>query len=1710
MKKISKNRKWFSILFATIAVCLISFSFLSCNFLFEDTVTKATAEQTETPDAPASSGTTQTSEKNTFNLIINPSFKTDSADNSRSAYPQFSAAQLSGLHFHAICTDAFGDVEGTYNSENGKIVYTITCNDFSNKTITFLVKDGDGIALWFAQKEGVSYTRGTLETPTTIEITPALFFKPYTAALGNDGILPKGNIDLAVSAPDGSKIVCKIYDSTGAGTTLGESGESGKTITVTGTTNICLITTESGIDYGEYVAKFFIYKDGSTTSTPEYRQKKIVVWPGITTNAWYLTDGSKHNQLQIAFNNEEIKIYVKGTNPTGIYNATSLPSMATVADAADTNAGTILAPLQTINAAIAKCTSSTAKYKIICDGDFSGFNIGQASPATYNNCAITISGGGNSNNVSTIADGSAVTVYTNKAVLIENFKISNITDSTKDAITYSTNAACGLTLKNCEISNNAGLAIKTTNTLASDTKLIFMGSTYIPLTTTKTNYLSLGGSCKLYVNGSLDTSNDTGGNVRTIATVEYPSHNTGTQYIFAENGANLEVERHRFRYKTYPLYFDNTGSLQISTDFYVSASAASDGDGSAEDPLQTVTSALAIINEITPILGGAAFTIHISGTIKENDTINIVGSSGGSLSSFYNFNSTSPSTLTLCGTNKDNDKLDGNGTHQVLKIQGNPSYSLPVTIENLTIQNGKSSVSGGGIYASYTNLKLGNGCVITKNETSKNGGAVYLTSGNLFMYGDALIGYNNANTLTTSSAAKAAGGNIAAQDGGAIYAHGENLQNTCDCYIWIGYTSENVPDDSGKTPKISGNCIDTTYYGGGISYNAYVSLNICKGEISYNYAQKGGGIYSCYRGYSHNERNISGVTIKGNQAQYGGGIYVSSIGNGTGAGYLHLSGTTVIEENEALGDSGIGGAIYGGGEMEIEGAVYIPFEAVKKNDVYMPSGYQLKILDTLAPPPAANGITATFTPESYDTTTVLLKDDDSGQTVNDNYSKFKVTPNGTSNWKLKSDGSICIPFNVIVNNANTDYPYTDKLELYNSLTNYTYSGDIEITVLEMNEEDFGPASTNYTLLNAIKSAKASRVNLIVDEEANIKLPADSSNYFSSLTKVVEMDLRGLDTSNVTTMNNMFYICNNLESLNLSSFNTSKVTSMQTFLYSNKIKSLDLSSFDTSNVTNMNQMFGYCENITKLDLSNFDTSNVTDMAQMFWQDAMLKAIIVSSDFKVDQVTESVDMFTECNSLKGCKGTTISGNPKNISYARIDNPPDNPGYFSDVYYAQVSGINSSDLKYDNLSSLITALTGNEAQNKNITITLFSKTKAEDIGKPTTEGTIAYAIKNSTAASISLIVPAETYIKLNADSSSMFEMCTTLISVDLTGFDTSEVTNMDTMFGGCENIQTIDISGFNTSKVTRMNAMFILCTELESIYVSSSFNMSSVTNDTAMFGSCLKLKGGAGTAYDNTKEDGQYARIDQGSTQPGYFTSVADKPIQVTSSNIDDLTFIDGVNKLVITGSLNSTYISKIVSKIQTATDSQSIELDFSKIDNTNFINSQTLANCPRLTKATFDLNKTDLHYYPFCQYVMNMYANGCSNLRELKIIYSEDFSDNTLKDVLILTSVETLDLTECTGKILIDGEKLRDVAIDSMNYNTNLKEIKFGTHIAEGSEIKYAATFQNSNFKLSYNGSRDDITTANLKFDDNVVASIYIECNDGRKVYDKDVGEWQNYP
>ena len=137
-------------------------------------------------------------------------------------------------------------------------------------------------------------------------------------------------------------------------------------------------------------------------------------------------------------------------------------------------------------------------------------------------------------------------------------------------------------------------------------------------------------------------------------------------------------------------------------------------------------------------------------------------------------------------------------------------------------------------------------------------------------------------------------------------------------------------------------------------------------------------------------------------------------------------------------------------------------------------------------------------------------------------------------------------------------------------------------------------------------------------------------------------LENLDTSKVTTMEDMFSGCFSLTNLDLSHFDTSNVTNMANmFSFCANISDLCLSNFNTSRVTDMEYMFEDCDNLSSVDLSSFDTNNVAKFDQMFQLCIKLNHLVLGTKSLFSQYAEMG--LPEVPSV----GTLVPGTDKKVT-------------------------------------------------------------------------------------------------------------------------------------------------------------------------------------------------------------------------------------------------------------------------------------------------------------------------------------------------------------------------------------------------------------------------------------------------------------------------------
>lgn len=87
--------------------------------------------------------------------------------------------------------------------------------------------------------------------------------------------------------------------------------------------------------------------------------------------------------------------------------------------------------------------------------------------------------------------------------------------------------------------------------------------------------------------------------------------------------------------------------------------------------------------------------------------------------------------------------------------------------------------------------------------------------------------------------------------------------------------------------------------------------------------------------------------------------------------------------------------------------------------------------------------------------------------------------------------------------------------------------------------------------------------------------------------------------------------------------------------------------------------------------------------------------------------------------------------------------------------------------------------------------------------------------------------------------FADCIILENVDLSGFVTDNVTDMQSVFDNCVKLKTIDLANFNGTKVRYINRMFYNCTSLITIVPRNFFKSSIPLSAMATFYNCSKLE-------------------------------------------------------------------------------------------------------------------------------------------------------------------------------------------------------------------------------------------------------------------------------
>lgn len=175
-------------------------------------------------------------------------------------------------------------------------------------------------------------------------------------------------------------------------------------------------------------------------------------------------------------------------------------------------------------------------------------------------------------------------------------------------------------------------------------------------------------------------------------------------------------------------------------------------------------------------------------------------------------------------------------------------------------------------------------------------------------------------------------------------------------------------------------------------------------------------------------------------------------------------------------------------------------------------------------------------------------------------------------------------------------------------------------------------------------------------EKGIRPKSKISNLFKGNSELEEVDLRGLDISDVDDMSELFSGCSKLRIVNMEGMKNSKVRSTEAmFLGCEMLESIDLGGFDMSNCYNMINMFSGCRSLVSLDLRHFEIEEYwVDTANMFSGCCSLEELDISGMDLSIPAEDDDENRAGTFSLIGCNHLQRIVTPKKMGDTAIQLP------------------------------------------------------------------------------------------------------------------------------------------------------------------------------------------------------------------------------------------------------------------------------------------------------------------------------------------------------------------------------------------------------------------------------------------------------------------------
>ena len=283
----------------------------------------------------------------------------------------------------------------------------------------------------------------------------------------------------------------------------------------------------------------------------------------------------------------------------------------------------------------------------------------------------------------------------------------------------------------------------------------------------------------------------------------------------------------------------------------------------------------------------------------------------------------------------------------------------------------------------------------------------------------------------------------------------------------------------------------------------------------------------------------------------------------------------------------------------------------------------------------------------------------------------------------------------------------------------------------------------------------------------------------------------------------------------------------------------------------------------------------------------------------------------------------------------------------------------------------------------------------------------------------------VYLNNDSRGTFYLADNLTTLDLSNFDTSQVTDMSYMFYWMSRLTALDVSNFDTSKATNMNKMFSRTDKLITLDLSN-FDTSQVTDMSYMFDDADNLTTLDLSNFDTSK----VTNMDHMFSNTYNLTTLDLSNFNTSKvTNMDSMFFTSGLTSL----NLSSFNTSKVTNMDRMFSNTRKlITLDLSNFDTSKVTNMDSMFFVSGLTSlnlSSFNTSKvTDMSYMFYDMRnltsldLSNFDTSKVTNMNYMFYLDNENISKDKLEKIYVNNDFNTAKLTD-TYQLFGNRKKLR---------------------------------------------------------------------------------------